>query len=163
VELRDPKSEGAGLKSKIPAGWVMQKPSNNLRMYQIMVPKAEGDKENAELAIFSFGPSGKEENVKRWKAQFIAPEGKTIDDVSKQEEYKIGKLADVFCLDITGTFKYKFPPNDPRAKEERKENYRRFNVMFDSDKGLFFITLTGPAKTLEKHKTAFDNWVKAFK
>jgi hypothetical protein len=35
--------------------------------------------------------------------------------------------------------------------------------MFDSDKGLFFITLTGPAKTLEKHKTAFDNWVKAFK
>ena len=89
--------ELGGLTSKIPAGWKMQKPSNNLRKYQVLVPRVEGDKEDAELAVFSFGASGKEDNVKRWKAQFIAPEGKTLDDVSKTEDYKVGKVAEARC------------------------------------------------------------------
>ncbi|MBI1830816.1 MAG: hypothetical protein HYR84_05120 [Planctomycetes bacterium] len=152
-----------GLTSKLPNGWKMQKPSNNLRKFQAMIPKVDGDKEDAELAVFSFGPSGVEENIKRWKMQFIAPEGKTIDDVSRVEKYKIGKAADVVVLDIWGTFKYRFPPNDPRAEEKRKENFRRFNVMFMTDQSTFFLTLTGPAKTMEKHKTGFDNWIKGFK
>jgi hypothetical protein len=163
VELKDKKSDVAGIKSKVPAGWKAQTPSNNLRMYQFAVTKADGDKEDAELAIFSFGASGKEENLKRWKTQFIAPEGKTIAESSKVEEYKVGKVADVVVLDIWGTFKYRNPPNDPRAKEELKPNFRRFNVMLETDKGTFFITLTGPAKTMEKHKAGFDGWIKAFK
>jgi hypothetical protein len=158
--------EIGGLKSKVPAGWKVQEPSNKLRMYQMSIPKVEGDKDNAELVVFFFGTGGgggTEDNIKRWKTQFIAPEGKSIDDVSKLEKYKVGKAADVICLDISGTYKYKFPPNDPRAKEERKENYRRFNVIFDTDKGSYFITLTGPAKTMQKNKEAFDGWIKAFK
>jgi hypothetical protein len=155
-----------GLKSKIPDGWKLLEPSNKLRKYQISIPKAEGDKDNTELVVFFFGAGGggeTEANITRWKSQFIAPEGKTIDQVSKVEKYKVGKDADVVCLDISGTYKYKFPPNDPRAKEQRKENYRRFNVIFDTDKGAYFITLTGPAKTMQKNKEAFDGWIKAFK
>jgi hypothetical protein len=158
--------ELGNLKSKVPAGWNLQKPSNKLRLYQISVPKVEGDKDNAELVVFFFGEGGgggPEDNIKRWKTQFIPPEGKTIDEVSKVEKYKVGKAADVVCLDISGTYKFKFPPNDPRAKEERKENYRRFNVIFDTDKGQYFVTLTGPAKTMQKNKEVFDGWIKAFK
>jgi hypothetical protein len=158
--------ELGGLKSKIPAGWKVEKPSNKLRKYQVSIPKVEGDADNAELVVFFFGPGGgggTDDNIKRWKTQFIAPKDKTIDEVSKVEKYKVGKEADVVCLDISGTYKYKFPPNDPRAKEERKENYRRFNVIFDTDKGAYFITLTGPAKTMAKNKEAFDGWIKAFK
>jgi hypothetical protein len=158
--------ELGGLKSKVPAGWKVQEPSNKLRMYQMSIPKVEGDKTNAELVIFYFGAGGggkTDDNIKRWKTQFVAPDGKSIDDVSKLEKYKVGKDADVVCLDISGTYKSKFPPNDPRAKEVLKENYRRFNVIFDTDKGAFFITLTGPAKTMQKNKEAFDGWVKAFK
>jgi hypothetical protein len=163
VELKDRKSDTPGLKSKVPAGWKAQKPSNNLRLFQFAVPKADGDSDDAELVVFSFGASDKAENIKRWKTQFIAPKGKTIDDVSKVEEYKLGKVAEVVCLDIWGTYKYKFPPNDPRAKETLKENYRRFNVMIETQKDTFFITLTGPAKTMAKHKEAFDGFIKAFK
>jgi hypothetical protein len=163
VELRERNSDSPGIKSKAPADWKMQKPSNNLRLYQFVLPKVDGDKEDAELAIFSFGASGKAENIKRWKTQFLPPEGKTIEEASKLEEYKLGKVADVVCLDIWGTFKYRFPPQDPRAKEMFKDNFRRFNVMIETDKGTFFITLTGPAKTMAKHKEGFDGWVKAFK
>ena len=158
--------ELGGLKAKAPDTWKRQDPSNKLRLYQMLIPKADNDKDNAELVVFFFGAGGgggTEENIKRWKTQFIAPEGKTIDEVSKLEKYKLGKQADVVCLDISGTYKYKFPPNDPRAKEERKENYRRFNVIFDTDKGAYFITLTGPARTMAKNKEAFDGWIKAFK
>lgn len=158
--------ELGGLTSKIPTAWKSQQPSNKLRKFQAVIPAVEGDKDNAELVVFFFGPGGGggiDDNIKRWKSQFIAPDGKTIDEASKVEKYKVGKNADVVCLDISGTFKYKFPPNDPKAKEIPKENFRRFNVIFDTDKGAYFITLTGPAKTMEKNKQAFDGWIKAFK
>src|SRR5262245_43325533 len=78
--------ELGGLKSKFPAGWKAEKPSNKLRKYQASIPKADGDSDNAELVVFFFGPGGgggTDENIDRWKKQFIAPKGKTIDEVSK--------------------------------------------------------------------------------
>lgn len=154
-----------GLTSKTPEGWKMQQPSNKFRLYQMAVPKAEGDKEDGELIIFHFGAGGGggvDENIKRWQGMFIPPEGKTIDEASKIDKYKVGK-AEVVSLDINGTYKYKNPPFDPKAKEVRKENFRRFGVIFETDKGAYFITLTGPAKTMKQNKEAFDGWVKAFK
>jgi hypothetical protein len=158
--------ELGGLKSKAPADWKMQNPSNKLRLYQFVIPKVEGDKEDAELVVFFFGAGGggsNEDNLKRWKGQFVAPKGKTIDEATKTEKFKVGKGADVLYVDIHGSYKYKNPPFDPNAKEVLKENFRRFGLIFDTDKGPYFITLTGPAKTVERNTAAFDNWVKAFK
>ena len=151
-----------GLKSTAPASWKGQTPSNRLRLYQMSIPRADGDKEDADLAIFKDFGGTTEENIARWKKQFIAPQGKTLDETSKLEKYKVGK-AEVICLDISGTYKYKFPPQDPNAKEKLKENFRRFNVIIYTDKNSYFITLTGPAKTMQKNKEAFDSWIKAFK
>src|SRR5262245_59106621 len=44
-----------GLKSRAPSAWKMEKPGNKFRAYQFRVPKADGDKEDAELVIFYFG------------------------------------------------------------------------------------------------------------
>ncbi len=155
--------ELGGLRSKTPADWKREKPSNNLRKHQFAVPKAEGDKEDADLAIFEFSGGSLAENIERWKKQFQAPEGKTIDESSKLEKYKVGSAADVAVFDISGTYLYKNPPFSPTAKVDPKKNFRRLNVLFDTDKGTYFFTLTGPAKTVEKNKAAFDGWVKAFK
>src|SRR4051794_21702547 len=81
--------ELGGLTSKTPADWKMQEPSNKFRLYQMAVPKADGDKENAELIVFFFGAGGgggTDENLRRWKGMFIPPEGKSIDEVSKVEK-----------------------------------------------------------------------------
>jgi hypothetical protein len=158
--------ELGSMKSKTPANWKKQEPSNKLRTAQYLIPKADGDREDAELVVFFFGKGGggsNDDNIKRWKGQFIAPEGKTIDETTKVEKFKIGETTEVTYVDMNGTFKYKNPPFDPNAKEVRKDNFRRIGVIFDSVDGPFFITLTGPAKTLEKSKGAFDSWVKAFK
>jgi hypothetical protein len=158
--------ELGALKSKTPANWKRQNPSNKLRMAQFVVPKVAGDKEDAELVVFFFGKGGggsNDDNIKRWKGQFLPPDGKTMDEATKVEKFKVGTAADVVYVDMHGTYKYKFPPFDPNAKEQRKESFRRIGVIFDSDDGPFFITLTGPAQTIEKSKGAFDEWIKNFK
>src|SRR5438046_303490 len=81
------------LKSKTPATWKAQ-PEAPMRLHTFTIPKAKGDDDNAELAIFFFGAGGGggvDENVKRWKGFFEAPPGKTTDDVSKLEKFKVGK------------------------------------------------------------------------
>jgi hypothetical protein len=154
-----------GLKSRTPADWKMQRPSNKLRAYQFKVPRAPGDKEDAELVIFYFGEGSggtAADNIKRWKGMFQPPEGKKIDDVSQVTKFKAGNVP-VTALDVQGTYLYKFPPFDPNAKVQKKPDFRRFGVIFASPKGPYFITLTGPAKTMEKQKKGFDEWIKGFK
>jgi hypothetical protein len=152
------------LSSKAPPSWQEQKPTSNLRVYQFALPKAAGDPEDAELAIFYFDGEGgsAEENIKRWQGFFAAPAGKKIDDVSKVDKFKVG-ATNVTYLDITGSFLSKNPPFDPNAKTVKKDNYRRFGVVFESKPGPYFLTVTGPAKTLEHHKKDFDEWLKNFK
>lgn len=153
------------LKSRTPASWKAEKPANKFRAYQFSVPKVGGDKKDAELVIFYFGPGSGgtvNDNIKRWKGQFQAPDGKDIDDVSKLEKKKVGKV-DITYLDISGTYLFKFPPFDPNAKTQKLSDYRRLGVYFDSENGPYFITLTGPAKTVAQHKKGFDGWLDGFK
>jgi len=157
-----------GLKSKAPASWQKEKiPAKlgKLRIAQFRLPKADRDPEDAELVIFFFGRGsggGAEDNIKRWQGMFDPPKGKSIEDVSKVEKMKVGKVP-VVVVDVHGTFKSRFPPNDPNAKVTRKENFRQINVIFDSENGPYFFRLTGPAATVERHQKEFADWLKNFK
>ena len=154
-----------GLKSKTPDTWKTQEPSNKMRAYQFALPKAKDDDADGELVIsfFGAGSGGKlADNLSRWKTMIQPPEGKTADDISKITKIELPK-AKLTCLDMTGTFLSKFPPFDPNAKVTKKPNYRRIGVYFDCDNGPYFITLVGPAATIEQHKEGFDNWLKNFK
>jgi len=153
-----------GLSSKTPVGWKEEKPSGSMRTYQFKLPRADGDAEDAELVVFFFegGAGSAADNIKRWQGMFAPPAGKTIDDVSKVEKFKVDQ-ANVTYLDVSGTFLSKNPPFDPKAKTEKKADFRRFGVIFDSPGGQYFLTLTGPARTLEQHKKSFDAWLKNFK
>jgi hypothetical protein len=152
------------LKSKTPASWKAE-PAQQLRMHTFSIPKAKGDDADAELAIFFFGVGGGggiADNLKRWKGFFEAPKGKSIDDVSKVETFKVGK-AELTYLDISGTYLSKFPPFAPNAKVIPKANHRMLAVAFDCEDGPFFIRLTGPSATVAASKSDFDAWLKNFK
>ena len=151
-----------GLSSRTPAEWKEEKPSNNLRLAQFVLPKAKDDKRDAELVIFKGISGAAKENVDRWKKQFLPPKDKKIDDVAKVEEFKVGDVK-VTYLDIEGTYLFKSPPNDPNAKTTEMPDYRMLAVQFDTPKEVFHIKLTGPAKTVEHYKKGFDDWLKAFK
>ena len=155
-----------GLKSQTPASWKMEEPKGKagFRKYQFRLPKADGDPEDAELALFFFrGNAGSvDQNLKRQEAKFEAPTGKQLKDVVKTDKTKIGTVEATY-QDIQGTCLKKFPPFDPNAKITRTENYRQLYVIFETKDGLYSMTLIGPTKTIEKHKKAFDEWLKNFK
>ena len=153
--------EWAGLKSTTPVDWKEETPSSKLRQGQFKVPKAEGDKDDAEVAIFfSPGGGGIEANLKRQTAAFQPAEGKEkVGD--KQEKIKIGGNDGVY-QEVTGTFiKKPFPMAE---KGTPMAGWKQIYVIFETKDGaVASLWLRGPEKTVEKHKKAFDEWVKNFK
>ena len=150
--------ELAGMKSTTPAEWKEETPSNNMRMAQFKLLKADGDTDDAELAFFVFpGGSGTvKANLDRQTAKFVE-EGRK----DKVEKTKIGEL-DASYQDVSGTFKKKKFPMAPDFTPV--EGYRQLYVLFEAKDGKqYYMTLLGSAKTIEKHKKSFDEWLKNFK
>jgi hypothetical protein len=151
--------EWGGVKSTTPAGWKEETPSNKMRMAQFKLAKEKGDPEDAELALFaSPGGGSVEANLERQVKKFELPK----DAKPKVSKIKIGKEEATY-QDITGTLLKKFPPFDPNAKITKVENYRQIYVIFEGKDAVYSMTLLGPAKTVEKHKKEFDEWLKNFK
>jgi gluconolactonase len=152
-----------GVQSRTPSDWKEEESSNQMRVHQFKVPAAKGDKSDGELVIFFFGARAgtNAENIKRWKEQFVPPEGKTIDDVTKIETLKVGDR-EVTTVDIHGTYKFKAQPFNPNAKVELRPDYRLLTAIFEGKKGPYFIRFVGPAKTVGQHKKGFEEWLKGF-
>lgn len=151
--------EWGGYKSATPAGWKEETPSNKMRMAQFRLEKEKGDPEDAELALFvSPGGGSIDANLERQVKKFeLAKDAKPA--VSK---IKVGK-EDATYQDISGTYLKKTAPFDPNAKTTRHDNYRQIYVIFEGKDAVYSLTLVGPAKTIEKHKKEFDEWLKNFK
>src|SRR5437762_2619657 len=139
------KGEGKGvvvtlddLKSTAPVEWKEEAPANRMRFVQFRLPKVKDDKADAELVIFKGLGGSAKQNIERWKAQFVPPEGKTIDDVSKVTEFKVSGC-EVTFLDVSGTYKFKERPFDPAAKEELRPDYRMLAVHFEGKKDVYHI------------------------
>lgn len=150
------------LSSRAPAEWKEEAPSNRMRLIQFLLPKAKDDKQDAEVVIFKGIGGSTKDNINRWKGMFIPPEGKTLDDVAKITEMKVGEAA-VTYLDVRGTYLFKERPFDPNAKAEKRPDFRMLGVVFETKQNPYHIRLVGPAKTVESYQKGFDEWLKAFK
>lgn len=137
VEVKD-------IKLNVPKAWKSEKPSNQFRVAQFKIDAADGDKEGAELVITQFGGGGGgvNDNIKRWENQFEAKDRKI--KVTKGQS----KLGDYVIVDGTGT--YLKPDGPPIAgKTKPTPGSRVLSVMLMiEDKGVYFLKLAGPEKTV---------------
>jgi len=156
--------EVAGLKATAPADWKKEDPSNNFRLYQFKLEKEKGDAEDAEVVVFNLpGGGGITANLERQEKAFKLADGVKKEDAFKTEDVKVGEFKGK-SMDLKGTYQFKAAPNDPNAKVTEKEKFRQLYVIFeDDDKKTVSIRLVGPEKTVEKHKKAFDEFLKSFK
>ena len=151
-----------GMKSTTPADWKSEKPSNLLRSYQFKLPGAK-DAGEAEVTVYPESHPNPAKSFPRHKAEFIPPEGKTIDDISKTEKWDV-KGATVTVLDISGgTWKHKERPQDPTSKEMLLDNYRVVWVIVAEKDEATHIRLSGPKATVDKHYKAFEAWIKGLR
>ncbi|MBY0522522.1 MAG: hypothetical protein K2R98_03955 [Gemmataceae bacterium] len=151
-----------GMKAAIPKEWKEEKPDNRMRFLQFRLPKVKDDKVDAELIIFKGLGGSPEANIKRWKEMFVPPAGKTLDDVSKVTDIKIGTVKAPY-LDVTGTYKFKERPFDPASKVENRPGQRMLAIHYEGGDDAFHFRLVGPADTVANYKAGFEEWLKALK
>jgi hypothetical protein len=162
VATADDTVELAGMKAPKPKDWKhVEQPANSMRQATYSLPKADGDKEDGDLAVFFFkgGAGTLDQNLKRQRDKFLPADGKDKVD-EKLTDVKIG-TNEAKYQDLSGTFKKK--PFPMAEKFTPMKEYRQIYVVFDGKEGSYYLNLLGPAKTIEKHKAAFDDLLKAFK
>lgn len=140
------------LKLKIPTTWKQEDPSNNMRLAQFKPPAAEGDKPTTELVISSFpgGGGGVDLNFKRWIDQFTS-EARKVKMTSGECEQ--GKY---YVSDITGTYLQSSGGPFAGGKKTPMAGYRSLSIVLAvPEKGVYFLRLTGPEKTVEAAAASF--------
>jgi hypothetical protein len=73
------------------------------------------------------------------------------------------KGATVTYLDITGTWKFKERPQDPKSKEMILDDYRVIWVIVAEKEEATHLRLSGPAPSVAKSYKAFESFVKSLK
>ena len=145
------------LTATTPGNWAPLAKPGMMRSLQFTVPKAEGDKEDADISVFELKAAGTvEQNLKRQLAKFDG-EGRK----EKVEKLKVGGVEATY-QDVTGTFLKK--PFPMAEKGVPMAGYRQLYVVWENKDGeQYYIWLLGPAKTVEANKKGFDEFLKGLK
>lgn len=135
-----------------PPGLRRVPPKSAMRKASYEVPRAKGDTEDGELAVFYFGPGqggGIDANVDRWVKQFadVAP-----GDVKRADRQANGLRQHTVEIG-NGTFDAgqmaMGAPGGP------KKNYALDGAIVEAPSGAYFFKMTGPARTIAAAHGAF--------
>ncbi|MGH7742177.1 MAG: hypothetical protein ACRENS_09155, partial [Candidatus Eiseniibacteriota bacterium] len=130
-----------GLAWTLPKRW-KQGAERPMRFATFEIPATAGDKDNAECAVFYFGPSQGgtvDANISRWIDQFEA-----ID--SPQRSVRSVAGMNVSVVKVNGTF---LAPMGPKMESQgKKTGYSLLGAIAEGPHGMVFFKLTGPKKTV---------------
>jgi hypothetical protein len=141
-----------GMTMEVPDAWKEAKTTSSMRRLQLAIPKAQGDPEDGELAVFVFpgGAGTVQANVERWRNQFKDETGQPPKGESKTVK---GKNVEVTRVALSGTF------TDPFAGKGAQANYGLLGAIVETAQGAYFIKLVGPAGTLKAAEADFDKMI----
>jgi hypothetical protein len=149
-----------GIKWTAPPAWKAQA-QRPMRAATYTVPRAAGDPEDGEVAVFYFGPGqggGVDANIKRWIGQFDAPGGGPADKLAKTSKATVNGLP-VTRIDLAGTYKASAGPMMQPGPP--KTGYRLLGAIAEGSQGAVFFKFTGPAKTVAAHQANFETLIKS--
>jgi hypothetical protein len=148
------------LQYQTPPGWIQEPPSSSMRLAQYRLPRAEGDPENATLALFYFGPQaggGTQANIDRWVSQVSGADGSPPVNRGVTEIQTNGLK--VSTVDVSGTY-----AGDGGmmggGQATPKPNYRLLASVVETAHGSYFFKLTGPEATVQKWLTGYNEMLK---
>ena len=142
----------------MPADWVEVEPDDAqyYKQYRLQ-PFGDGVDYSRVTVHFLRNGGTAAEYVRRWKAMFLPPEGKTMQEAVKVRQLTVNGVSATY-LDALGD--YKGIPGDAATP---RENYRLLGVYLKTPKGAYLIRLFGPDQAVRVYRQEFENWVKAFK
>ena len=132
-----------------PSGWTDDKTGSAMRIATYKIPKATGDTEDATMAVSTAG-GALDANIERWVGQF-SPVTK-----STRSERKVGALA-VTIVEVQGTFSS--GAMAPGAAAGPKTRWTLLGAIVPSGSQAYFFKMTGPEKTVDAARPAFDTFL----
>ena len=148
------------LRYTAPPDWLAEKPSSKARVAQYKLPKAEGDKEDAQLVIYYFGATeggSASANIERWISQVEQPEG--TSEKPRTETFPVNGLK-ISSVDVAGTYIAEMAPGS--TERHNDPNYRLRAAVIETPKGSYYLKLVGPQKTVERWAPEIDKFVRSF-
>jgi hypothetical protein len=134
-----------------PPGLKRVPPKSPMRKASYEVPRAKGDADDGELAVFYFGPGeggSIEANVDRWVKQFS---GVDPGDVKRADREANG-LREHTVEIVRGTFD---AGQMSIAAPGQKKDYALEGAIVEAPSGAYFFKMTGPANTIAAARPAF--------
>jgi hypothetical protein len=125
-----------------------------MRAATYSVPAVAGDTAAGECAVNFFGPGqggSVQDNVDRWKGQFLARDGKPA--VARVASRTVRGLT-VTTVDTSGDYSGMGGPMATSPKTV--SNYRLLGAIVEAPGGTVFIKFTGPEKTIAANAAKFD-------
>jgi hypothetical protein len=157
-----PQNPNGNLTFKTPDGWVVEKPTSNMRAAQYKLPKVAGDAEDATLVLYYFGQGqggATQANIDRWIGQMHQTDGTDSKERAKSESFTANGLK-VTTVDVTGTYSAEMSPGS--GDFASKPNYRLRAAVVETPKGSYFAKLAGPEKTVAHWDQAFRDYLNSF-
>lgn len=158
-----PKAASGELQFSPQSGWTVETPTSNMRKAQYLLPRAEGDTEDASLVVFFFGAGGgggREANLSRWAGQFEQPDGSASIKQMKSAERTVNGLV-VTDVELSGTYVAETTPGS--GERVRKEKWRMLASIVDAPAGPYYVKLVGPAGTLQHWEPSYKSFIDALK
>lgn len=143
-----------------PESWATEPPANPMRKAQYKVPGPAGD---GECVVFYFGPGQGGDpmaNAQRWASQFKLPDGSTAERTMKTSQMSVGDLK-VLKVEVAGT--YSPGMSMGTAPPEDKPGYKLLGAVAEGADANWFFRFTGPEKTVEANRAAFDAMLKSLR
>ena len=151
-----PSGEGGGLLWTAPASWIEEPPASSMRKAQYSLPAVPGDAEPGQCAVFYFGAGQGGDvkgNVDRWASQFTnASGGHSTPTVTE------GSVAGLKVLKVVTEGTYA-PSATMGGDTTPKPGQMLLGAIVEGQDANWFFKCTGPKKTMESHRKAFDSLI----
>jgi len=149
---------GGMLRWTAPPEWVEETPVSSMRKAQYRLPRAAGDGEDGELAVFYFEGSGGsvQANIERWIGQFRKADGTPAGDTARTV-HKRSHGIQITIVDVSGTYLAGGMPTP--GNKPQKPDFRMLAAVAETGSGPWFFKLTGPAKTIARWEPAFQTFL----
>jgi hypothetical protein len=152
-------NSAGGLTWTVPKVWTPG-PGSAMRVATYRVPRAPGDKEDGEVAVFYFGPGqggSVDANVERWFAQMDPEPGTKKPSRSRIE---VGAIPVTLCS-AEGIYSGGMVAGG--ASAGKKTGFALTGAIAEGKQGEVFFKMTGPKKTVARAQREFDALVKSLK
>ena len=142
-----------------PSAWKPRPAASAMRVAEFVVPRAQGDPEDADVVIYFFAGGGGsvEANIERWIGQFEASGGGPAKPLGRNS-FSVGPLK-VTTVDVNGTYVAETRPGSGQRLNKPKFAMRA--AIVETARGPYFIKLTGPQATVTQALPAFDSFLKS--